>query len=116
MTTSISIELPGSGVIATIDYVVHRGELTSPPRKGVKYTGRVAVNRIPLPLLNALREYREIADDQVLSLLDEAHARVLDFKLRARVTPDGPYGNVTDFQLYDEKVTVVIDFPAPAQE
>jgi len=58
----------------------------------------------------ALREYREIADDQILSLLDEALARVLDFGPFARLIPEGTTGKLTDFQLYDGRVAVVIDF------
>ena len=116
MTTSISIELPGGEVVATIANVVHRGISKVAPTKGVKYNGEVAFSRIPRPLLEALREYQEIADDQVLSLLDEARTRVLDFKLLARLTPDGVTGKVTDFQLYGEKVTVVIDFQVSAHE
>jgi len=116
MATSISINLPDLGEIAVIEGVVLRGELSLAVRKGSQYTGQVAFNRMPGPLLDALQEYREIADDQTLSLLDDALMRVLDFEPFARLNPEGTTGKITDFQLYDGRATVVIDFERPARE
>ena len=116
MATSISIDLPGIGTVAKIDSLTHYGESNLPLRRGVQYSGQVVFNRIPVPLLEALREYREIADDQVLSLLDEALTRVLGFEPFARLNPEGLTGKLTDFQLYDGNATVVIDLLRPPYE
>jgi len=116
MATSISINLPDLGEIAVIESIVLRGELGLALIKGSQYTGQVALNRIPAPLLEALREYREIADDQVLSLLDDALMRVLAFEPFARLNPEGTTGQITDLQLYDGRATVVIDFGSPTRE
>jgi len=112
MATSISVELPGIGTIATIDQVSLRGDVNLPSIKGVRYTGQIAFTRMPQRLLEALQEYREIADDGILSLLDEALARVLEFEPFARLVPEGTTGKLTEFQVYGEgeRATVVIDF------
>ena len=116
MATNISIDLPGIGTVATIVSLTHHGESSLPLRRGVQYTGQVVLNRIPVPLLEALREYREIADDQILSLLDEALTRVLGFEPFARLNPEGLTGKLTDFQLYDGYANVVIDLLSPPCE
>ncbi|HET7541157.1 MAG TPA: hypothetical protein VFK05_14870 [Polyangiaceae bacterium] len=116
MATNISIQLPGIGIVATIDDAISRGEAGLASRKGTRYEGRLTDERIPAAMLDALQEYREIADDGILSLLDDALSRVLAFKPFARVNPEGKTGMITDLQLYDGRAVVVVNFQAPAPE
>ena len=116
MATSISIRLPRIGVVATLEDVVDHGEVNLVVRKGIRYAGRLTDNGIPVAMLEALREYREIADDQILSLVDDALLRVLAFEPFARVNPEGKTGRIVDLQLYDGGAIVVVNFQASVPE
>lgn len=117
MPKSISIELPGTtGAIATMNNVVDCGEIDLTIRKGTRYSGELTNNGIPSAMLEALQEYREIADDGILSLLDDALLRVLAFEPFARKVPEGTTGRVTDFQLYGGNAAIVVNFLAPVPE
>jgi len=109
MPTSIVIELPGSGVIATLNKLENRGQINLATIKGTRYAGEVTNDGIPKAMLEALEEYREIADDGILSLLDDALQRVLKFEPFARMIPEGTTGTLTDFQLYPGHAAIVVD-------
>jgi hypothetical protein len=115
MPTSISIELPGAGVIATLHNVVALGEVNLAIRKGTRYAGELTNTGISPAMLEALQEYREIADDGVIGLLDDALLRVLKLEPFARLIPEGTTGRLTDFQLNDGHAAIVVD-PHPDAE
>jgi hypothetical protein len=74
---------------------------------GHQYIGRIENRKFSEPLQRALDEYRELIDDQVLSLIDDALRRILEFGLVALMQPEGIRKRLRDFQLYNDGTALV---------
>jgi hypothetical protein len=74
----------------------------------LQYLGTIGSESLPRDLRLALDEYRDLIDEQVFSLLDEARERVLSFGIVARLHPGGQTSKILDLQLNNRSVLLVL--------
>jgi hypothetical protein len=67
---------------------------------GERYSGVVLRKNFPADLADALAEYAEVIEDQVLSLWDEAELRVAEFRLGVMETHDGEFLPIREFVVF----------------
>lgn len=102
MAERLVIESPKGELVAALAVTDQRGPLeVSGKSLGIKFLGNITEARFSAALREALDEYREIIDQQVLSLVDEALQQVLKFGLVVLILPEGERKRLVDFQLYE---------------
>lgn len=101
---SVTIIDRGRNVVATADVEWLDG----------RYSGRIAVDRMPQPLRLVFEEYEEIVNDQVFSLLDQIEGQIEALSLSA-VFGDGRETPVEDLQIFPKGGTVAFRVAEPAE-
>lgn len=76
-------------------------------RSPAHYLGRLIDEHFPADLRDALAEYNEVIEDNILSLVDPARARVAAFGIRARGIPGRGICTVLDLQVSPRKTVAI---------
>lgn len=88
-----------------IDSSNHTVAILDVSREADRFEGTIQLTETPAHMLEIFKEFEEIVEGQILSLLDDVEAKVNSLSLRVRFK-DESVAQVTDLQVYPGSGTV----------